>query len=309
MLSENQKIKQYHSLEEVVTHLFGDQVRCTERERVYGGDINDAWRVSLSSGEKIFVKTNHIRNLNFFQTEMQGLLVLRSTGEIGVPKPLGIGTDQKKQTAFLMMEYIGASKRVRDYWECFGRQLAYMHKADASGYVERSGKNGAYGFFADNYIGANPQKNTPKETWVDFYRDCRLRPQMKMAEHYMDAGMKRQCSHLLDHLDTYLREPMKASILHGDLWSGNAVCGTDGKAWILDPAVYVGDHETDLAMTQLFGKFPDAFYAAYHEVYPIDKEFYERRDLYHLYHLLNHLNLFGSSYLGSVCRILKKYSG
>ena len=135
MLSENQKIKQYHSLEEAVTHLFGDQVRCTERERVYGGDINDAWRVSLSSGEKIFVKTNHIRNLNFFQTEMQGLLVLRSTGEIGVPKPLGIGTDQKKQTAFLMMEYIGASKRIRDYWECFGRQLAYMHKADASGYV------------------------------------------------------------------------------------------------------------------------------------------------------------------------------
>lgn len=101
MLSENQKIKQYHSLEEAVTHLFGDQVRCTERERVYGGDINDAWRVSLSSGEKIFVKTNHIRNLNFFQTEMQGLLVLRSTGEIGVPKPLGIGTDQKNRRHFL----------------------------------------------------------------------------------------------------------------------------------------------------------------------------------------------------------------
>lgn len=112
MLSENQKIKQYHSLEEAVTHLFGDQVRCTERERVYGGDINDAWRVSLSSGEKIFVKTNHIRNLNFFQTEMQGLLVLRSTGEIGVPKPLGIGTDQKKTDG---ISYDGIYRRIETY--------------------------------------------------------------------------------------------------------------------------------------------------------------------------------------------------
>ena len=129
-----------------------------------------------------------------------------------------------------------------------------------------------------------------------------------MAERYFDPGTRRQCERLLDRLDSRLAEPEFPSLIHGDLWSGNAVCGPDGKAWILDPAAYVGHFEAELAMTELFGGFPTAFYEAYREVNPIDSGYRDRRDLYNLYHLLNHLNLFGGSYLSSVRQILSRYS-
>ena len=165
-----------------------------------------------------------------------------------------------------------------------------------------------FGFEADNYIGASPQRNTPTADWLTFFRNCRLLPQFKMAERYFDPGTRRQCGRLLDRLDSRLTEPEFPSLLHGDLWSGNAVCGPDGKAWILDPAAYVGHFEAELAMTELFGGYPPAFYEAYREVNPIDSGYRDRRDLYNLYHLLNHLNLFGGSYLSSVQRILDRYS-
>lgn len=129
------------------------------------------------------------------------------------------------------------------------------------------------------------------------------------AERYFDSAVLKKADRLLNHLDVFLREPEFPSLLHGDLWSGNIVCGPNGRAWIIDPAACVGDFEADLAMTQLFGSLPDEFYAAYSEVNPIDKAGYaQRRGLYDLYHLLNHLNLFGSSYLGSVVNIINRYS-
>ena len=157
------------------------------------------------------------------------------------------------------------------------------------------------------YIGASPQKNTPSKDWITFFRDCRLLPQFKMAEGYFDSRMRRQSERLLNQLESHLTEPEFPSLIHGDLWSGNAVCGPNGKAWILDPAAYVGHFEAELAMTELFGGFPTAFYQAYYEVNPIDSGYRDRRDLYNLYHLLNHLNLFGGSYLSSAQRILNRY--
>lgn len=161
-----------------------------------------------------------------------------------------------------------------------------------------------YGFVADNYIGAAIQINTPKKSWVEFFRECRLLPQLRMADRYLDAGLRRKADRLLAHLDRYLREPEFPSLVHGDLWGGNVLCGSDGRAWLIDPAAYVGDFETDLAMTELFGRFPPAFYRAYQEENPVDGEYQERKPIYQLYHLLNHLNLFGRSYLGSVAAIL-----
>ena len=120
--------------------------------------------------------------------------------------------------------------------------------------------------------------------------------------------MRRQCDRLLDRLDSWLSEPDFPSLIHGDLWSGNAISGPDGKVWIIDPAAYVGHFEAELAMTELFGRFPAAFYQAYREVNPIDSCYRDRRDLYNLYHLLNHLNLFGGSYLSSVRQVLDRYS-
>lgn len=301
---------QYHSLEEAVQSLFGAYAEILQTDRLHGGDINDAFRICLSTGEKIFAKTNSIANADFFIKESHGLFALRQAGAIGVPKVLGSGIDQEKGISFLLLEFIESRPRRKDYWETFGHELAMLHRADASGFSSPHGdKTGPekYGFQEDNYIGSNPQKNLPMTSWIDFYRECRLIPQIKMAQRYFDSALSRKAAYLLEHLDAYLREPEFPSLLHGDLWSGNVLCGKDGKAWILDPAAYVGDFETDLAMTQLFGCFPARFYSAYHEINPIDKEYDRRRDLYHLYHLLNHLNLFGRTYLGSVAEIIRAY--
>ena len=174
-----------------------------------------------------------------------------------------------------------------------------MHLAD----VDR------FGWVRDNYIGSTPQVNTPHESWITFFRDCRLAPQFKQAQHWFDADMRRRVIHLLDHLDDVLVEPPRPSLLHGDLWSGNFITGSDGQAWLIDPAAYVGHAEADLAMTELFGGFHPRFYAAYQEINPLQAGYDERRDLYNLYHLLYHLNLFGSGYLPPVECIIRRYAG
>ena len=295
------------SFHEAVTQIFGNNTRITGRSPVYGGDINETCRLSLSDGTNVFLKCNRPENLSFFRAEARGLEALRETHTIGVPQALALGTDTEQNTAFLLMEYLDAAPRIRRYWEVFGRELALLHLKEPAGLSDPD-RSLPFGFESDNYIGASPQKNTPKESWVSFFRDCRLSPQINMAGHYLDSRTRRQCIRLLDHLDSLLAEPKQPSLIHGDLWSGNAGCGPDGKAWIFDPAAYVGHFEAELAMTELFGSNPPAFYAAYSEVNPIDSSYKDRRDLYNLYHLLNHLNLFGSSYLGSVLQILKRYA-
>lgn len=302
------EILKAHSLEEAIATLFGDGLRIVSRRPISGGDINDAYCLSLSDGTAVFMKSNALKNFSFFEAEAKGLEALGKADAIGVPKAYGIGRDQAQGISFLLMEYLEAAPRINGYWETFGRELALLHQADCSGFAKAE-NNLPFGFQADNYIGATPQINTPKANWLTFYRECRLLPQIKMAEGYLDLGTKQQCNKLLEKLDSYLTEPTFPSLLHGDLWSGNAVCGPDGKAWILDPAVYVGNFEAELAMTELFGGYPSVFYDAYHEINKIDSGYRDRRDLYNLYHLLNHLNLFGSSYLHSVKNILNRYVG
>ena len=296
------KMVHNNSLEKTIAAAFGNEVRLVSREPVYGGDINSAFRLTLTDGSHVFLKSNKLKNLPFFEAEANGLEALRQTGTIGVPKVLGIGTD--KNLSFLLLEYLEAAPRLNSYWEVFGRELAALHKADPKYLLE----NGSFGFYEDNFIGATPQKNTAMMSWVDFFRECRLLPQMRMADRYFDSGVRKLCTKLTDHLDSYLPEPEFPSLLHGDLWSGNASPGPDGKAWIFDPAAYIGHHEAELAMTELFGRYPEEFYRAYHEVCPFDSSYRDRRDLYNLYHLLNHLNLFGSSYLSSVKQILSRYA-
>ena len=290
-----------NSPEEAITGIFGNSLRIVNKQQVYGGDINLAYRLTLSDGSPVFMKSNTPKNLSFFEAEAKGLDALRQTGTIGVPEVFGMGSD--KNMSFLLMEYLEAAPRLERYWEIFGRELAELHRADCS----QLAAGGCFGFTGDNYIGATPQKNTPMTSWVDFFRECRLLPQFKMADRYFDSGTRRLCTKLTDHLENYLPEPEFPSLIHGDLWSGNAAPGPDGKAWIFDPAAYVGHYEAELAMTELFGRCPESFYGAYNEITPIDNGYRDRRDLYNLYHLLNHLNLFGSSYLGSVKNILSRY--
>lgn len=318
----------YDSVSSLVKARYGEDVSVTRTDSLAGGDINLAYRVRLSCGEDIFVKTNSLRNEDFFAAEEKGLAALRSAKKIGVPKILGRGSDREKGYSFLALEYIESAPRIAAYWETFGHELAELHRVKTVGLTwassdlaargeSEAGQGGVshfqgnhclYGFAEDNYIGASPQKNQPMRKWVDFYRECRLIPQLEMAKSYLDPGLRKKADHLIEHLDSYLREPEFPSLLHGDLWSGNMMCGPDGKVWLIDPAVYVGDFEADLAMTQLFGSLPERFYDAYSEVNPIDRVGYrERKKLYDLYHMLNHLNLFGTMYLGSVAEILKMY--
>lgn len=300
----------YHSLQEAVNEAFGNSAEIIKKERLHGGDINEAFRVSLSTGERLFVKMNSIDKIDFFRTEAAGLEALNSTEKIGVPQILGMGIDQDQRTSFLALEYIESAPRSSEYWEEFGHQLAEMHRSECRRFVDLENSKKNYGFSEDNFIGSSPQKNQQKENWTDFYRECRLLPQLTKAEKYLGTTMRKKAERLLEHLDFYLREPEFPSLLHGDLWSGNMMCGYGGRPWIIDPAVYVGDFETDLAMTQLFGSLPEIFYAAYSEINPIDRKGYlERRRLYDLYHLLNHLNLFGTAYLGSVVEIIDEYAG
>lgn len=300
------KYEKTNSINEALTAIFGETLHIVSKRPIYGGDINESYCLSLSDGTDVFLKCNTLRNLSFFEAEAKGLEALQRAGTIGVPKVLGIGVDKAQGKSFLLMEYLKPSPKIRQYWEVFGRELAALHKVKTQDFVGTD-NNLQFGFEADNYIGASSQLNTPKENWLTFFRDCRLLPQINMAERYMDDKMRKKCMKLLEHLDSYSAEPEFPSLIHGDLWSGNAGCGPDGKAWIFDPAVYVGHFEAELAMTELFGGYPGSFYKAYHEVNPIDRGYKDRRDLYNLYHMLNHLNLFGSSYLNSVQRILNRY--
>ena len=297
--------KQFTSTNGALESLFGEGTKIVRSDRVFGGDINDAYGLTLTNGARIFMKSNTIKNAAFFQAEALGLQALAQTGCIGTPRILGSGTQAGTNGyAFLLLEWIDGKSPVKEYWELFAGQLAKMHQAATDDFVP----NGTYGFLQDNFIGAGPQCNAARDSWVSFFRDCRLEPQFRMADCYFDAADRKRILALLDHLGNYLIEPDSPSLLHGDLWSGNFMTGSDGRAWLIDPAAYVGHAESDLAMTELFGGFSPVFYAAYRESYPLQPGYKDRRDLYNLYHLLNHLNLFGGSYLAGVLRTVRKYA-
>ena len=323
-------IRNYGSLSDAVRDIYGEARSVEKRRYVSGGDINEACVLTMDDGSFLFMKANSAAALSNFKAEADGLRRIRETGAIGVPRVLATGTDEG--SSFLLMEYIIGGRRVSHYWETFAAELAAMHRADPSGKggngpdasgnaknradVSRDAKSGSavygnmsYGLEKDNWIGAREQINTPKSSWITFFRDCRLAPQFSSAARYFSAEDRKRIDDLLSHLDRFLIEPERPSLVHGDLWSGNMITGNDGKGWLIDPAVYYGHPEVDIAMTELFGGFPPAFYDAYEETGMLQPGYEDRRDLYNLYQLLNHLNMFGSGYLPAVKRILKRYGG
>lgn len=294
--------KQYDSLAEAIHDVCGEATEILRKDPVTGGDINRAYILSISDGHKLFLKENRAGKIDFFVSETEGLRAIRDTGAISVPEVYAYGRDG--ENSYLLMEYIIPGRRGNDFYGEFGINLALMHRADCSGYAV----GGKYGFITDNYIGAGYQVNTPEDSWIDFFRTHRLLPQIQRADSWFDTSERKAMDRLLERLDDLLVEPKQPALLHGDLWSGNYITGTDGKAWLIDPAVYVGNPEADIAMTQLFGGFPIDFYAGYYTEIEKVPGYEDRRDLYNLYHLLNHLNLFGDSYLGDVMNIVQRYS-
>lgn len=294
-------MKEYSSLNSAIADLYGSGITVERRSPVSGGDINRAYALELSDGAKLFMKENSRENADFFSCEAEGLAAMRATGAVRAPEALAAGTDGR--ASFLLLEYIESGRAGRNSSAELGCMLAAMHQTDTGGFVS----GGKYGFIHDNYIGAGVQLNGPEETWTEFFVKKRLQPQFDRASYYFDAGDRRKIDGFLSKIDRYLEEPEHPSLLHGDLWAGNYMTDRSGQPWLIDPAVYVGHPEADLAMTELFGGFDRAFYDAYRAAAGIDPGYRDRKDLYNLYHLLNHLNLFGSGYLYSVRSIVNRY--
>jgi fructosamine-3-kinase len=263
---------------------------------VSGGDISDAYRLSGKGGD-FFFKVNHRSDAErMFKVEADSLQLLGSGGAIRTPAVIWTGS--LDSGAGLLLEFIENRLPTSEDLLRFGRSLAQMHQQSSAD----------FGWHQNNYIGSLEQYNTPHATWPEFYGRERLLPQIKMArqKNLLSAGEIPTEDRLLNSLKQYLPDT-SPGLLHGDLWGGNYLISTKGQACLIDPAVYYGHGEVDLAMSRLFGGFGPAFYQGYHEVLPPEAGFAERQDIYQLYYLLVHLNLFGSSYYGSVSRILQRY--
>jgi protein-ribulosamine 3-kinase len=251
-----------------------------------GGCINRAYRVE-GSGRRFFVKLNNASAAAMFEAEAAGLREILATRTLSAPAPLCWGKNSAE--AWLVLEYLEMNHTGRSDAAAFGRGLAAMHRFSSQ----------EFGWVRDNTIGSTPQINKFTSNWVRFWRECRLHYQLQLAKANGYAGrLQNQGEQLMEQLDLFFpgSQPVP-SLLHGDLWAGNYSFDASARPVVFDPAVYYGDRETDIAMTELFGGFPGAFYAAYHEAYPLAPEYETRKTLYNLYHILNHLNLFGGAYL------------
>lgn len=290
------------TLDQAIKNKYGSKVSIMSRKAVHGGDINSAHALELSDGSLIFMKSNTIERENLFISEAGSLEAIRSTCSVRTPKVIARGVDD--DFSFLLLEYIESGYGSRESFEMLGHGLAAMHAADTSQFVS----GGKYGFDSDNYLGSGVQINDPMDSWVDFFRECRLAPLFEQTASYFSTEERKRCDALLERLDRYLTEPDNPSLLHGDLWGGNYMIDSEGYPWLIDPASYVGHAEADLAMTELFGGFNSIFYDAYREAAGIDPGYRDRKDLYNLYHLLKHLKLFGSGYLPSAKSVIARYT-
>jgi fructosamine-3-kinase len=250
-----------------------------------GGCINQAHLIE-GNGPRFFVKLNDTGSLTMFEAEAASLREIQNSGTLRVPSPLCWGRNDSR--SWLVLEYIEMIPGSERGAAALGSGLAAMHKA-----VSRT-----FGWKRENTIGATPQINMLSSDWLQFWREHRLGYQLGLARANGHTGkLQTLGEHLMVHLDAFFpgQQPT-ASLLHGDLWSGNYSFDASGQPVVFDPATYYGDRETDIAMTELFGGFSTAFYAAYREAYPLDAGYGVRKTLYNLYHILNHLNLFGGGY-------------
>lgn len=264
------------------------------QSEVGGGCINGA-TVLTDGARRYFVKYNTVAGLAMFEAEAAGLTEIRQTHTLYAPEPVCCGTAAGQ--AYLVLEYLDLSGNY-EAADTLGAQLAALHR------IPRA----YFGWHRDNTIGSTPQVNTPSNDWITFWRDQRLAYQLRLAEENGYGGaLQRQGERLLADLSVFFRDyAPHAALLHGDLWSGNYGVDTAGRPVIFDPAAYYGDREADLAMTELFGGFSPRFYAAYNAHYPLDAGYGTRRTLYNLYHVLNHLNLFGGGYRAQAERMLER---
>ncbi len=253
---------------------------------VGGGCINSAYRLQTDAIDW-FIKTNRASLASMFAAEAQGLQEMAALDAITVPAVIACG--QSDESAYLVLEYIPLHSLDRKAARLMGEQLAELHRPPQD----------YFGWCMDNTIGSTPQHNQRQHDWVEFWRHQRLLKQLEFAANNGYRGKLQQRGELLaERLPAFFSDYQPfPSLLHGDLWGGNASATGQGQPVIYDPACYYGDREADIAMTELFGGFGPDFHAAYQQALPLDAGYQTRKTLYNLYHILNHLNLFGGGYL------------
>ena len=262
-----------------------------------GGSISSAYLLKWDKGA-YFLKVNSTDDaLEMFRAEQKGLLAIEETATIAVPKVHHV--EEYDNKAFLIMDYVESKSANSHDYRNLGTQLAKLH-------LNHKDK---FGFIADNFIGKLPQSNTQHADWPSFYWHERIAPQLQLAKQKQllkaNEIMSEQTAATV--FEELLGKDVQPSLLHGDLWAGNYLIATDGTPYLIDPAVYWGHSMVDIAMSQLFGGFSNEFYTAYHEIIPKTANYQAQIDLYQLYFLLVHLNMFGRSYYGGVATILKRY--
>lgn len=262
---------------------------------VGGGCINQGAHLQTTGGQSLFLKTNPHAPVDMFLREAEGLTVLRQAAALDTRDGLHLPLPFLPGPDFLLLEDLAPASRQPDYWLRLGHGLAGLHQQTSP----------TFGFAHDNYIGSTPQLNESDADGWNFFGHLRLLYQAKLAydRGYLDRKALDQVNWLARRLPELIPE-QPASLLHGDLWIGNVIADGLGHPALIDPAVYYGWAEAELAMTSLFGGFNPDFYHAYQEIRPLEPGFRQRFPIYNLYHLLNHLNLFGTGYLGEVWGVL-----
>lgn len=260
---------------------------------VSGGCICDAFACYLADGRKVFVKTKSGAQPGMFQAESRGLAWLAEAGALATPRVLAVSD------TFLALEFIDAAAPARDFDAQFGSGLAKLHLSGAN----------AFGADQSGFLATLFQDNRPSASWSEFYVARRLEPLIRRAVDHalVPPSWARTFEPLLEKISERMGSEERISRLHGDLWTGNVHTGEKGQPVLIDPAAYGGHREIDLAMLELFGSPSDAFYRAYQEVCPLEAEYASRTQLYQLYPLLAHVNLFGGSYIADCERIVRQY--
>lgn len=284
----------WQQLGEELSHILARPFTVATYDSVGGGCISSSYHLTTTSGESYFLKRHDAGLVAMFDAEARALKAIADSNSITVPAAHAWGVIG--QYSYLLMDYLQLGNRGSD--ESLGQQLAAMHTHTRS----------RFGWQQDNFIGSSLQDNTSENDWIEFWRRHRLSTQLQLAASKGHDGLLQQKGQrLLEGFDclfsSYHPEP---SLLHGDLWSGNYSFDQRGQPVLFDPASYYGDREADLAMTELFGGFGHRFYAAYNEAWPLDEGYKVRKPFYNLYHILNHLNLFGSAYAGQAEQMMDR---
>jgi len=263
-----------------------------------GGCISDAFRLTLENNFSLFLKFNSEVKNDMFIKEANGLKEIKKSNTIRVPSVI------KATNEFILLEFIEPGKQKKNFFEDFGRMFALMHKFS----------NEHFGFYENNFIGSNEQDNIAddeeKNNWVKFYFNKRILFQVELAEKLGNSTseLRESVSALENKMEEIIGSTNdKPSLLHGDLWGGNYMVDENGNACLIDPAVYYGNREADLAMTKLFGGFNSEFYSSYNETFPLADGYEYRENIYKLYHVLNHLNLFGRGYYSQALGLIRYY--